>query len=85
MQNAIDAIRHLDEKGKINVKISDDGISILDNGKGMDRGELETVFSNLNESGKALEQGATGGKGVGKASYMLGGQHFEVTTVKQSG
>jgi len=33
MQNAIDAIRHLDEKGKINVKISDDGISILDNGK----------------------------------------------------
>lgn len=60
-------------------------IEIHDRGKGMTRHELETVFSNLHESGKINQAGATGGKGVGKASYMLGGQHFKVESVVSEG
>ena len=81
MQNAIDAIRHLDENGKISAKIDPKGIHISDNGKGMSREELETVFSNLHESGKTTETGATGGKGIGKATYILGGNKFKAETI----
>lgn len=83
MQNAIDAVRHLGSDGHISsaVDYKDHIITIGDNGKGMNRAQLETVFSDLNESGKATEARATGGKGVGKASYMLGGKHFKAETV----
>lgn len=81
MQNAIDAVRHLGEDGRINVKTGDDFIEIADNGKGMNREQLETVFSDLHSSGKMTEAGATGGKGVGKAPGILGGKHFKAETI----
>lgn len=90
LQNAIDAVRHLGENGIVQVKMPSlygpdpKYIEIRDNGKGMTMKDLQTVFSDLHSSGKTREGGATGGKGVGKASYMLGGQHFMVqTTVKE--
>lgn len=82
LQNAIDATRHLGSNARITVDASGDGITISDNGKGMNREELETVFSDLHSSGKTSESGATGGKGIGKATYMLGGEHFTATSVK---
>lgn len=98
LQNAIDAVKSLGDKGQVRVYIpnkyastglGDDkqpfAFTVEDNGKGMTRKELETVFSDLNESGKTTESGATGGKGVGKASYMLGGQHFKVETTTKEG
>lgn len=85
MQNAIDAVRHLGPEGKIRVETGgepeNEYLQISDNGKGMNRQELETVFSDLHSSGKTTEAGATGGKGVGKATYMLGGERFKVETV----
>lgn len=92
LQNAFDAMKAVGG-GEVNINVdrgkTDPGsdnrgpasIEIQDFGKGMTRQELETVFSNLHESGKIDQAGATGGKGVGKASYMLGGQHFKVETV----
>lgn len=84
MQNSIDAIRHLGNSGKINYRQTKTGFEITDNGKGMNRQQLETVFSNLHESGKTNEAGATGGKGIGKATYMMGGDHFLVETVHEA-
>lgn len=85
MQNAIDAVKHLNEYGKINVKIAYDHFEIVDNGRGMNRQQLETVFSDLYESGKTSEANATGGKGIGKATYILGGKNFSAETVVQQG
>jgi len=90
LQNAIDAVRHLGDKGEVTVNIDnpyggDATLVITDNGKGMTRKELETVFSDFHSSGKTTEGGATGGKGVGKASYMLGGEHFTVETITKEG
>lgn len=84
MQNALDAVRHLGSKGHVKITLNDEGMQIHDNGKGMSRQELETVFSNLNETGKVDDENATGGKGVGTASYMLGGKHFTVETITKS-
>jgi hypothetical protein len=85
MQNALDAVEHLGDKGQVRVEYpSDKEIKISDNGKGMTRKEIETVFSNLHETGKANQEGATGGKGIGKASYMLGGDYFTVSTVAEN-
>lgn len=81
LQNAIDATRHLGDDAKIAVTTDDNGLTVSDNGKGMNRQELETVFSNLHSSGKATQEGATGGKGIGKATYMLGGNNFKAETV----
>lgn len=83
LQNAIDAIKHLGTNGKINVLTEEKAIEISDNGKGMSRDELYTVYTNLHETGKANDEGAAGGKGIGKAPYMLGGSKFEVKTVKE--
>ena len=81
MQNALDAVKHQGAQGKVSAKITRDGFEIRDSGRGMTRAELETVFSDLHSSGKTTDLGATGGKGVGKASYMLGGQEFYAETV----
>jgi hypothetical protein len=85
LQNAIDAVRPIKNKGQINVDISTDGFLVKDNGPGLTREQLETVFSDLHSSGKVNEGAATGGKGIGKATYMLGGEHFEVSTVAMEG
>jgi hypothetical protein len=80
-QNGIDAVRRLGASGKISITIHDKYMEISDNGKGMTRKELQKEFSDLHDTGKETEAGATGGKGIGKASYMLGGKHFSVETV----
>jgi len=85
LQNAFDIIKPMGVAGKARIHIGTDTISVSDNGRGMSRDELFTVYTNLHESGKTGEAGATGGKGVGKAPFMLGGKYFEVTTVKDIG
>ena len=90
LQNALDAVKDMGMNGEISIVISENAykspghIEIADNGTGMSRDELFTVYTNLHESGKTSDATATGGKGVGKATYMLGGAHFEVETVKQT-
>lgn len=85
LQNAVDAVEPLGDQGKISITTGADFIEISDNGPGMTAKELQTVFSNIHETGKAGVKGAGGGKGVGKLSYILGGKHFEVETVVQEG
>lgn len=82
LQNAFDATKKMGKAGKTSIKIEKDKLIISDNGKGMSPEELYTVYTNLHESGKVTDEGATGGKGVGKATFMLGGSHFQVETVK---
>lgn len=83
LQNAMDAVKkiHSGSSGKVGITVDNDGITVTDNGSGMTKEELFTVFSDLHSSGKTNEKGATGGKGVGKASYMLGGNFFTLETV----
>lgn len=87
VQNAVDAVRSLGTEGKVSVDIDrlpggkEIQFTVSDNGKGMDREALQTVFSDLFDSGKADDPNASGGKGVGKATYMLGGNHFTVKSV----
>jgi len=89
MQNALDAINTLGMSGEIKVTITDANsttkkpasIIIEDNGKGMTEDDLYTVFTTLHESGKVSDTSATGGKGVGSVTYILGGQHFKIETV----
>ncbi len=83
LQNSIDVIRNMGPRGEMSISIDDNRLVIGDNGRGMSPQELYTVYTNLHESGKVSDTGAAGGKGVGKAPFMLGGSHFEVTTVKE--
>lgn len=81
MQNALDAIRSKGNTGNIDLNLTNTGFTMTDNGNGMTLKQLETVFSDLYSSGKVAEEGATGGKGIGKSTYMMGGERFEVSTV----
>ena len=81
MQNSIDATRHLGPEGRVSVDIGDDYISVADNGKGLTRDELETVFTDLGSSGKRNDAEAVGGFGLAKAAPLLGGKKVEVKTV----
>ncbi len=81
MQNALDAIRSKGNTGNIDLDLTNKGFTMTDNGNGMTLKQLETVFSDLYSSGKDTEVGATGGKGIGKATYMMGGERFEVSSV----
>jgi hypothetical protein len=85
MQNAMDAVKHLGKDGYIEIEIPSAAngrkLIVHDNGKGMTLDEIKDVFTTLHKSGKVNEEGASGGKGVGKAPYMLGGKHFESTTI----
>lgn len=85
LQNAFDAVKSMGDKGHVAISINDKGIDIHDNGKGMTADQLATVFSDLYESGKVSDENATGGKGIGKASYMLGGKYFKVETIAVDG
>ncbi len=83
LQNSIDAVRHLDENGRINVKFDRDNgsISVIDNGKGLTRQELESVFTDLGASGKREDSSAAGGFGLAKAAPLLGGEKVEVSSI----
>ena len=90
MQNGLDAADLLGSSGIVRVRIKDAGqdgpgtpstIEMHDNGAGMDEHTLAQKLVHLFESGKSAQEGATGGKGIGAASYIIGGNHFEIETV----
>lgn len=90
-QNSVDAVRHLDEGGKVSVKFMEpyNGklpyVEVIDNGKGLTKNELETVFTDLGSSGKRNDENASGGFGLAKAAPLLGGEKVEVTSVVNEG
>lgn len=88
LQNSIDAVRHLGTGGQINVMF-DKGNNIIhveDNGKGLTKKELETVFTDLGASGKREDVEAAGGFGLAKAAPLLGGKKVQVvSTAKDRG
>ena len=91
LQNSFDATRNLDSAADIKVTLGnlDDKsggrargyIQIKDNGKGMSREELETVFTDLGSSGKRNDETAAGGFGLAKAAPLLGGDKVEVISI----
>lgn len=86
VQNAIDAVKMSGAKtGDVRVDILDEGgkniLQIKDTGKGLTSEELGTVFTDLYSSGKSKDPNASGGKGIGKATYLLGGHSVEINTV----
>ena len=56
-------------------------IEVSDNGPGLTKAELETVFTDLGASGKRSDASAIGGFGLAKAAPLLGGKRVKVTTV----
>lgn len=85
LQNSIDAVRHLGTEGKINVVFDrpNNTIHVTDNGKGLSRKELETVFTDLGASGKREDIDAAGGFGLAKAAPLLGGKKVEVISISK--
>ena len=82
MQNALDAADKLGENGEVKVRLTHDNeIEIYDNGSGLDEDALANKLVEIFATGKEGEAGATGGKGIGSASYIYGGEHFEIRTV----
>lgn len=83
LQNSIDAVRHLGSDGNINVLFDrvNHAIHVTDNGKGLTKDELETVFTNLGASGKREDVNAAGGFGLAKAAPLLGGKNVEVNSI----
>jgi HSP90 family molecular chaperone len=90
MQNSLDAIgpvgANLGPKGWINIKFDRTArtIQVSDNGKGLTRTEVETVFSDLARSGKRDIESAIGGFGLAKAAPLLGGDYVEVITTARN-
>jgi hypothetical protein len=90
LQNAMDAVRSQGDAGVVTVRMPGyydrpNFVEVQDTGRGMTRGELDTVFTNLFESGKRAEAGASGGFGVAKASFLLGGTRVALDTVVDEG
>jgi hypothetical protein len=86
LQNAMDAVNALGPDGIIKARVNpyegkSGAIEIYDNGSGLDETALSEKLVRLFASGKENEAGATGGKGIGSASYILGGEKFEIETV----
>lgn len=86
LQNSLDAIgtagASLGPNGRIEVtfKRGDRTLRVQDNGKGLTRPEIETVFTDLGSSGKRDIADAVGGFGLAKAAPLLGGEHVKVVT-----
>jgi hypothetical protein len=83
LQNALDAADKLGMDGEVKIRMSRRGktIEIYDNGSGLDEDQLAYKLIEVFSSGKEGDEGATGGKGIGSASYIYGGDHFEIETV----
>jgi histidine kinase/DNA gyrase B/HSP90-like ATPase len=84
LQNALDAIAHLGQNGRIIIKIDPDTrtISVEDNGMGLTREGMGTVFTDLSASGKRGGPTKTIGElGVGKTTYLTTGDNIDVRTV----
>ena len=95
LQNTLDAADKVPGGGVVRVRLNDKDsyrnpgknstIEMHDNGLGMNEQMLAEKLVRLFASGKENEAGATGGKGIGSASYILGGEYFEVNTVALDG
>jgi hypothetical protein len=85
LQNAFDAVREKGDEGRVELSFgTDDGVpwvQVKDNGRGMTRQEIETVFTDLFDSGKRDQATASGGFGIAKASFLLGGQKVTMQTI----
>lgn len=86
LQNAMDAIQSA-SGGEIKVRIAEGKggtpgtIEIADNGAGLDEDGLANKLFEVFATGKDDDPNATGGKGIGSASYLFGGQHIEIESV----
>jgi hypothetical protein len=91
LQNSLDAVRHLDENGKVEVVLKrpyggkEHYIEVKDNGRGLSLKEIQSVFSDLGSSGKRDDANAIGGFGLAKAAPLLGGEKVEVTSIVKEG
>ena len=90
MQNGMDAADTLGIDGVVKVRMGmkrngDYTIEVYDNGKGMDDATLGDKLFEAFSTGKEGEEGATGGKGIGSASYIYGGKSFKITTIAVDG
>jgi hypothetical protein len=83
MQNGLDASDKKGSQGQVRVRLNapDNTIEIHDNGSGLDEEGLSTKLVEIFATGKEGEEGATGGKGIGSASYIYGGEHFTVESI----
>lgn len=91
MQNSIDEINtaHPDGSGSIDVKFNDGNattpksVMVRDNGRGMTREQIETIYTDIGDTGKKSSE-TVGGFGVAKAAILLGGERVEVTTTAKN-
>lgn len=88
LQNSLDAIRPMGKNGKVYVTYSDSygenrpkWIQVQDNGKGLTKDEIQSVFTDLGSSGKRDDKNAIGGFGLAKAAPLLGGEDVDVTSI----
>lgn len=86
LQNAMDAAFARGEDGLVRVRIDSDStngdtIEIYDNGAGMDEDTLANILVDVFSTGKEGDPNAIGGKGIGSASYLVGGKEFRIDTV----
>ncbi len=86
MQNGFDAIRGTkDGHLEVNLDRYNKTVTIKDNGKGMSRKDLETVFVDLGASGKRNDASASGGFGLAKAAPLMMSESLTVETVNEKG
>ena len=86
IQNAVDAVRSMGSKGRVDVRIDkpNNTITIYDNGTGMTKETATEEFLNLGGSKK--EEGSSGGFGLAKVALLAESKHFELhTTVREPG
>lgn len=85
IQNALDASEILGNGGIVKIRIShkqgNSFVEIYDNGSGLTEKTLGDKLVEIFSSGKAGDPNATGGKGIGSASYIYGGKYFIIESV----
>ena len=84
LQNAYDAIRKVPGgKGEVKAHVdrSNRTITIEDNGPGMTREEVGSVFTDLGASGKRGEESASGGFGLAKAAPLMMSEKIHLVTI----
>lgn len=91
IQNAGDATDHLGQGREISIEIDDftdpiskeviKTITVHDNGDGLGRADLQTLYTDLYKTGKSGDSTKMGKFGVGKGAYLIGGDHVMVESV----
>jgi hypothetical protein len=88
-QNGGDAAEKLGTDGVVKIRVNDTDVTdngeatieVYDNGSGLDEYGLAEKLAKLFATGKEDDPTATGGKGIGSASYLLGGKHVIIDTI----